>query len=152
MVQGQRSMQTHTSIYRGVDWLPVVVGFLCDAISCELARRGVRRGATESSVTVRGNAFGLTSIISRGRFSGLKFEPWRLKLFFCFDVVVRSAVCSFSAARSSWSESGSWSIRTAFSLSASPALRSASSSTTPPTSATRPSPPTYLLPSASLSW
>ena len=31
-------------------WLMVVVvGFHCDIISCELARRGLRRGATEAS-------------------------------------------------------------------------------------------------------
>ena len=41
----------------------VIVGVHCDVISCELARRGVRRGACGL-----GNAVGLTSILDRGKF------------------------------------------------------------------------------------
>jgi len=43
----------------------VVEGFHCDVTSCELARRGVRRGAAESSACGYGRAVGLTSIIDR---------------------------------------------------------------------------------------
>ena len=41
-----------------------IVGFRSDVISCELARRGMRRdaAAAESSACGRGNAVGLTSI------------------------------------------------------------------------------------------
>jgi len=50
----------------------VVVSFHCDVISCELSRRGVRRGtaeaAAQSSACGRGNAVGLTSIMDRGKF------------------------------------------------------------------------------------
>ena len=49
----------------------VVVSFHCDVISCELSRRGVRRGAAEagrSPARGRGNAVGLTSIMDRGKF------------------------------------------------------------------------------------
>ena len=48
----------------------MAVGFQCDVIRCELARRGVRHGATHaaanSSASGRGgNAVGLTSILGR---------------------------------------------------------------------------------------
>ena len=55
--------------------MAVVVGFHCDVISCELARRGVRRGAAgpaaavKSSACGRGNAVGLTLILHRRHFS-----------------------------------------------------------------------------------
>ena len=53
----------------------IVVGFCCDVISCELACRGVWRGAAEANG--KGGvhrvwalyAVGLTSIIDRGKFS-----------------------------------------------------------------------------------
>jgi len=46
----------------GVLVMTVVIGFHCDVISCELARRGVQRGAAESSTYGHGNAVGLTSM------------------------------------------------------------------------------------------
>jgi len=50
--------------------MSVVVCFNCDISSCELARRGVRRGAAkasgneESSACGRGNMVGLTTTVS----------------------------------------------------------------------------------------
>jgi len=44
----------------------VVVGFNCDDISCELARRGVRRGAAQSSAY--GNEENLTSVLDQRQF------------------------------------------------------------------------------------
>jgi len=50
--------------------MAVVVGFHCNVVSCELAWRGVQRGAAEttaaaaeSSAYGRGNVVGLTSIL-----------------------------------------------------------------------------------------
>jgi len=54
--------------------MAVIVGIRCDVISCELAQRGVRRGAVKSSGSGkssscgRGNAAGLTLILDRGQF------------------------------------------------------------------------------------
>jgi len=51
--------------------MAVKVGFHCDVISCELVRRGVRRGATEASrngACGHGNAVGLTSVVDQGQF------------------------------------------------------------------------------------
>ena len=51
--------------------MAVVVGFHCDVISCELARRGVWRdaastvAAAESSARGRDNVVGLVSILNR---------------------------------------------------------------------------------------
>jgi len=51
-----------------------VVGFSCDATSCELARRGVRRGVVEASGSGgvqrewAWSAVGPTSVLGRGHF------------------------------------------------------------------------------------
>jgi len=47
--------------------MAVVVGFHCDAISCELARPRPAE-AVESRASGRGNAVGLTSIFDRRQF------------------------------------------------------------------------------------
>ena len=73
--------------------MAVVVGFHCDVISCELARRGVRRGAAgpeaavKSSACGRGNAFGLTLILHRRHFSTFRSNRLTIidiHLFICF--------------------------------------------------------------------
>jgi len=48
--------------------MAVVVGFQGDFVGFELARRGVRRGAAESSTCRCGDAVGLTSILDREQF------------------------------------------------------------------------------------
>ena len=62
----------------------VVVSFHCDVISCQLSRRGVRRGAAEaaaqSSACGRGNAVGVTSIMDRGKFFLVKVATVGLQL------------------------------------------------------------------------
>jgi len=48
--------------------MAVVVGFQGDFFGFELARRGVRRGAAESSTCRCGDSVGLTSILDREQF------------------------------------------------------------------------------------
>jgi len=90
--QGRRSMQKcayvyicYISIQCGVLWL-LIDGrgsrFHCYIISCQLARRGVQRGAAEAnrqrrspcSAFGRGIAVGVTSILGRGQF--ISWETW----------------------------------------------------------------------------
>jgi len=55
-VQRRAKYVCYTSIYYKYRLMAVAVGFDGDAISCELARRGVRHGAAEASARGRGNA------------------------------------------------------------------------------------------------
>jgi len=68
----------------------VVVGFHCDAISCEVGRRGVRHWAADASAM---QAVCLTSILDRGHFSLVTPPPVINQQSFVVSMSVSGFVC-----------------------------------------------------------